>query len=167
MSDLYLQAAPAEETPACRAAILAGFMARHPPATVTHAMALRLAKQCRARINTHLNESEAANLDRDFYTAIHSGLEELAALGAFLDVEEENAMRTHIRHRAHRRSLSREAVLTAGLWAGVMLLITLMGWACGSPMPSIKSFLAPAEISVIAVLLWELVHMLEARRVRR
>jgi hypothetical protein len=139
-------------------------MARHPPATVTRAMALRLAKQCRALIDGRLCEGEAAMLDRDFYAAIHSGLEELAALGAFLDVEEENTMRTHLRHRAHRRSLSREAVMTAGLWAGVMFLISLVNWACGCRVPSVGFFLATAETSGMAVLLWEIVHAREAKK---
>ncbi|WP_337173577.1 hypothetical protein [Paludisphaera sp.] len=161
MSDVQLEAAPAD-----RAAILAEFMARHPPATVTHAMALRLAKQCRARIDAHLGEGEAAELDRDFYTAIGSGLEELAALGAFLDREEETALRTHIRHRAHRRSLSREAFMTAGLWTAIMLLAIVAHWACGFRMPAFGFFLVTAEASALAVLLWETVNAREARRRR-
>ncbi len=55
------------------------FVDSHPADVVSHAMSIRLAKQCREVIQVLLRPEEIADADREFYFVIRAGLEELEA----------------------------------------------------------------------------------------
>lgn len=70
-----IEAAAIEE----RATLVACFVASHPAEVVLHALSLRLAKQCRERIQHHLPEAEWRDCDEQFYQAIRAGFADLWA----------------------------------------------------------------------------------------
>ena len=55
------------------------FAAEHPEDVVIHALAIRLAKQCREVIQGCLREEESRDCDTEFYRIIHEGLGESQA----------------------------------------------------------------------------------------
>lgn len=54
------------------------FVDNHPADAVIHAMAIRLARQCRSIVQGVLREEEWRDCDLEFYRVIRAGLEEYA-----------------------------------------------------------------------------------------
>jgi hypothetical protein len=57
------------------------FIESQPADAVIHALAIRLARECRSIVQVCLREEEWIEADREFYRVIRAGLEELKATG--------------------------------------------------------------------------------------